>query len=258
MGVWDGKVGVFTGSGGGIGRATALLFVERGGRAVIADVNSEGGEETVRMAGGAEKAVFVRADTTSEEQVQQLMETAVSTFGSLDFVHNNAAILLRNNSIEEIPVDEFRRVIDINLTGVFVVMRAAIPIMRRQRSGVIVNMSSIGALAIGGTRSLAYTASKAAVLAMTRATGNTVAEDGIRVNALMPGVVETPMTQGGPVLAAAREQGQPVFAAEDMARAALYCAETEDLNAAFIRYIPTPAGGELTRMKDYDWDVLSL
>jgi NAD(P)-dependent dehydrogenase (short-subunit alcohol dehydrogenase family) len=219
-------------------------------------VKEGGGEETARMAGGPEKAIFVRTDTTSEADVQRLMESAVSTFGSVDMVHNNAAILTRYASIEEIDVDEFRRVVDVNLTGVFLVMKPAVPIMKRQRSGVIVNMSSMGA--IGSLGVLAYSAAKAGVLAMTRAMGQALAEDGIRVNALMPGLVETPMTEGGPVVAGARAAGQPIFKPEDMARAVAFCAEREDLNAAYVQYVPTREGGHLGRMREFEWEALAM
>ena len=255
MTFWDGKVAVITGGGGGIGRATALLFVERGARVVIADLKEDGGRETVEMAGGPDHAVFVRADTTSVDDVGRLMDAAVDAFGRIDVLHNNAAIIERFDRIEDEPVERFRRVIDINLNGLFICSRAAVPHLRAQ-GGVIVNMSSMGA--VGAANILAYGSAKAGVLALTRGLSQQLAADGIRVNAIMPGLVETPMTAEGPAIARARREQLPVFQPEEMARAVAYAAEHEELNGAFLQYVPTAEGPRFAKMEPWTWEPLEL
>ena len=255
MTFWDGKVAVITGGGGGIGRASALLFVERGARVVIADLKEDGGRETVEMAGGPEHAAFVRADTTSVDDVGRLMDAAVDAFGRIDVVHNNAAIIERFDRIEDEPVERFRRVIDINLNGLFICSKAAVPHLRAQ-GGVIVNMSSMGA--VGAANILAYGSAKAGVLALTRGLSQQLAGDGIRVNAIMPGLVETPMTAEGPAIARARREQLPVFQPEEMARAVAYAAEHEELNGAFLQYVPTAEGPRFAKMEPWTWEPLEL
>ena len=255
MTFWDGKVAVITGGGGGIGRASALLFVERGARVVIADLKEDGGRETVEMAGGPGHAVFVRADTTSVDDVGRLMEAAVVAFGRIDVLHNNAAIIERFDRIEDEPVERFRRVIDINLNGLFICSQAAVPHLRAQ-GGVIVNMSSMGA--VGAANILAYGSAKAGVLALTRGLSQQLAADGIRVNAIMPGLVETPMTAEGPAIARARREQLPVFQPEEMARAVAYAAEHEELNGAFLQYVPTAEGPRFAKMEPWTWEPLEL
>ncbi len=255
MTFWDGKVAVITGGGGGIGRASALLFVERGARVVIADLKEDGGHETVEMAGGPDHAVFVRADTTSVDDVARLMDAAVGAFGQIDVLHNNAAIIERFDRIEDEPVERFRRVIDINLNGLFICSKAAVPHLRAQ-GGVIVNMSSMGA--VGAANILAYGSAKAGVLALTRGLSQQLAGDGIRVNAIMPGLVETPMTAEGPAIARAQREQLPVFQPEEMARAVAYAAEHEELNGAFLQYVPTAEGPRFAMMEPWTWEPLEL
>ncbi|MCY4614923.1 MAG: SDR family oxidoreductase [Chloroflexi bacterium] len=255
MTFWDGKVAVITGGGGGIGRASAPLFVGRGARVVIADLKEDGGRETVEMAGGPEHAVFVRADTTSVDDVGRLMDAAVDAFGRIDVLHNNAAIIERFDRIEDEPVERFRRVIDINLNGLFICSKAAVPHLRAQ-GGVIVNMSSMGA--VGAANILAYGSAKAGVLALTRGLSQQLEADGIRVNAIMPGLVETPMTAEGPAIARARREQLPVFQPEEMARAVAYAAEHEELNGAFLQYVPTAEGPRFAKMEPWTWEPLEL
>ena len=255
MTFWDGKVAVVTGGGGGIGRASALLFVERGARVVIADLKEDGGHETVELAGGAGHATFVRADTTSVDDVTALMDAAAGAYGRIDALINNAAIIERFDRIEDEPVERFRRVIDINLNGLFICSKAAVPHLRAQ-GGVIVNMSSMGA--VGGANILAYSSAKAGVLALTRGLSQQLAGDGIRVNAIMPGLVETPMTVDGPAIARARREDLPVFAPDEMARAVAYAAEHEELTGACLQYMHAPDGPRFARMEPWTWEPLEL
>ena len=256
MTFWDGKVAVVTGGGGGIGRASALLFVERGARVVIADLKEDGGHETAELAGGEDHATFVRADTTSVDDVTALMDAAVGAYGRIDALINNAAIIERFDRIEDEPVERFRRAIDINLNGLFICSKAAVPHLRAQGGGVIVNMSSMGA--VGGANILAYSSAKAGVLALTRGLSQQVAGDGIRVNAIMPGLVETPMTVDGPAIARARREDLPVFAPEEMARAVAYAAEHEELTGACLQYMYAPDGPHFARMEPWTWEPLEL
>ncbi len=256
LGFWDGKVAVITGSAGGIGRASALLFVERGARVVVSDLNEAGGEETVKLAGGPEHATFVGADTTSAADAAHLMEAAVSAFGGIDVLVNDAAILHRHERIEDVPLESFLGVINVNLNGGFIVTQAAVPYLKQRGGGVIVNMSSMGAR--GGPNILSYSAAKAGVLALTRGLSAQLEPFNIRVNALMPGLVETPMTVAGPAIENARRAGAYVFRPEEMARAVAYCAEHEELNGASISYSPTLDGPQLSIQKEWEYEPLTL
>ena len=171
-------------------------------------------------------------------------------------LHNNAAIIERYDHIEDEPVERFRRVIDVNLNALFISSKAVVPLMRRQGGGVIVNMSSMGA--IGGANILAYSSAKAGVLALTRGLAQQLSADGIRVNALMPGLVETPMTADGPAIERARREGLPVFEPEEMARAVAYAAEHEELTGALLQYVPTQDGARFGIMQPWAWEPLQL
>ena len=256
MAFWEDKVAVVTGGGGGIGRASALLFAQRGARVVVADLNEEAGRATAELVGGAERAIFVAVDTTSQEDVARLMQAALDAFGRVDVLHNNAAIIERYDRIEDEPLERFRRVIDVNLNALFICSKAVVPLMRRQGGGVIVNMSSMGAT--GGPYTLAYSSAKAGVLALTRGLAQQLSADRIRVNALMPGLVETPMTADGPAIERARREGLPVFEPEEMARAVAYAAEHDELNGALLQYPPSQDGARFGIMQPWAWEPLEL
>jgi NAD(P)-dependent dehydrogenase (short-subunit alcohol dehydrogenase family) len=183
------RVVVITGAGSGIGAATARLFAAEGAHVVIGDIDENA--ETV-VASLATPGVFVRTDVTRAQSVEQLMTVAVKLFGRLDVLVANAGIAEVKSPIHELDIDAWQRVIDINLTGVALCNKYAAQHMLQGGGGVIVNMASILAH-VGQANSHAYTASKAAVVNLTRSVALTYARQGIRANCVSPGYIETPL-----------------------------------------------------------------
>ncbi|WP_017601550.1 3-oxoacyl-ACP reductase [Nocardiopsis lucentensis] len=189
---FDGRVAVITGAGSGIGRATALRLAEEGARIVAVDVDEEGGKRVAEDTGG----LFVRTDVTDEEQVREAFATARSAYGSVDVAFNNAGISPPDDdSILTTGMDAWRRVQEVNLTSVYLCCKYALPHMRERGRGSIVNTASFVATMGAATSQISYTASKGGVLALSRELGVQFAREGIRVNALSPGPVNTPLLQ---------------------------------------------------------------
>jgi NAD(P)-dependent dehydrogenase (short-subunit alcohol dehydrogenase family) len=195
----DGKVAVITGGCSGIGLATGRRFVEEGARVVIGDLDEENGERIVAgldSLGGGPGGVFVRCDVTSPEDVQRLFRTAKDTFGSVDVAFNNAGISPpEDDSILTTDLAAWKKVQEVNLTSVYLCCKAALPYMLEQQRGSIINTASFVARLGAATSQISYTASKGGVLALSRELGVQFARDGVRVNALCPGPVNTPLLQ---------------------------------------------------------------
>lgn len=191
----EGKVAVVTGGGSGIGRVAALLFASEGASVVVADVAADqatSAADEIVAAGG--RAVAVGVDVSDQEQVQAMVDTAVSSFGGLHVIFNNAGIFPDDDGgVLDTPPETWARVMDVNLKGVWLGCRAAVPAMLDSGGGSIVNVASFVALMGAATAQLAYTASKGGVLAMTRELAVEYARQGIRANSLCPGPIETPL-----------------------------------------------------------------
>jgi NAD(P)-dependent dehydrogenase (short-subunit alcohol dehydrogenase family) len=186
------RVAVVTGGASGIGLATARRFAAEGAHVVVGDVDPTTGKAAADEVGG----VFVQVDVTSPEQVTGLFDEAVKTFGSLDIAFNNAGISpADDDSILTTGLDAWRRVQEVNLTSVYLCCKAAIPHMQARGRGSIINTASFVARMGAATSQISYTASKGGVLAMSRELGVQFAREGIRVNALSPGPVNTPLLQ---------------------------------------------------------------
>jgi NAD(P)-dependent dehydrogenase (short-subunit alcohol dehydrogenase family) len=187
------KVGLVTGAGSGIGRATAVAFAREGARVAVADVQVEGGEETVALIkkqGG--EAIFMRTDVSRNDDVKALVEKVFKTWDRLDFAHNNAGIEGTQALTADCTEDAWDRIIAINLKGIWLCMRHEIPLMLGRGGGSIVNTASVAGL-VGFAGLPAYCASKGGIIQLTRAAALEYAKTGIRVNVVCPGVVRTPM-----------------------------------------------------------------
>ena len=226
---FDDKTVFVTGGGSGIGRETALRCAREGATVVVADVDVEGGEETVAAveALGPGAADFVELDVTDAAAVRDAVDAAADTHG-LDVMVNNAGIAQSNNPLEEVPLEERDRIFDINASGVWNGCRAAIPHLREQGSGAIVNVASLAGV-IGQPWSAAYALTKGGVAKMTRSIAWELGRHGVRANAVCPGFTDTPMVQGG-----LEERDDPEAAREALERrsALKRLGEPEEIAAA--------------------------
>ena len=191
MGRLDGKVVVITGAGGGIGREAAVLFSEEGASVCVADVSAEQGEAT---AAACREAFFQQVDVVDPASVEAMYEATAERYGGIDVLYNNAGIMPADDaSILETEPDAWDRVLDVNAKGVYLCCRQGIPRLLERGGGSVINVASFVALVGAATSQIAYTASKGAVLSLTRELAVEFARRGVRVNALCPGPVETPL-----------------------------------------------------------------
>ncbi|MBC7347740.1 MAG: SDR family oxidoreductase [Clostridia bacterium] len=228
----SGKVAVVTGAASGMGRAMAETFAAAGAKVVLADWNEAGGQEAVRaITNEGREAVFFQVDVSQVTQVRELVAFAVGRYGRLDVMVNNAGVALlgQDGPVAEVSEETWEKVININLKGVYLGMKYALPQMVAQGGGVIINTASIAGL-VGFPGLAAYCASKGGIIQLTRATALDYAAHNVRVNAICPGVIRTAMTTNllaDPEVSRRLQEatplrrfGEPV----DVAQAALYLA----------------------------------
>ncbi len=242
----------------GNGRATAVLFAREGARVLVADRNLASAEETCAMIeaeGGRASAIEI--DVSRETDCSRLIAACVERFGRIDVLHNNVGIGAGDASVQHIEMDAFERIFKVNLEGPLMTCKHALPVMREQRAGAIINVSSIASIA-AATNMVAYKTSKAALNALTHTLAMANARYGIRVNAILPGLINTPMAiegvsaaRGIPKQQLIEERDRQVplgkmGSAWDIAHAALFLASDE---AAFITGVLLPVdGGQSARV----------
>lgn len=229
----EGKVAVITGAGTGIGRATAKLFAREGAKVVVAELNAEAGEQTAQVivqSGG--EAIAVRTDVTDPDSIQATIDRAVQHYGGLHVLHNNAGgSTLQDSDVTQAPLEEFWRVIKLDLFGTFLGCRFGIPEIIRSGGGSVINMASnLALMGIAGRD--CYTAAKGGVAAMTRSLAVEFAPQKVRVNALAPSATMTDrvkalMAGNAAIDRLAQSHLLGLIAPEDIAQAALFLASTE-------------------------------
>jgi NAD(P)-dependent dehydrogenase (short-subunit alcohol dehydrogenase family) len=192
---FKGKVAFVTGAASGIGRATAIAFALEGASVVVADISEQGSHETTNIIKEAdERALPVKCDVSQTEDVKSCLGQAIETFGRLDFAFNNAGVEQKLALTAELAVEEWDRVVNINMRGLFLCLKHEIPLMLKQGGGAIVSTSS-GAGVKGFKAEAAYVAAKHGVVGLTKAAALDYAQSNVRINAVAPGIIDTQMIQ---------------------------------------------------------------
>ena len=244
------KVAIVTGASSGIGRGIATLFVAEGAQVIVVDIDDDRGHHVAAALGGADVARFIHADVGDGAQVRALVDETMTTFGGIDILVNNAATVLFKRLVDT-EEHEWDRVVSTNLRGVYLCCRYAIPHMLHRGGGTIVNMSSVRALATTPLVS-SYDASKGAIVALTRTLALEHARDGIRVNCVLPGSIDTPVFRANLRADGDEEEGYRATAAgiplgrvgqpSDIARAVLFLVGDE---AGYVTGAPFIVDGGL-------------
>lgn len=226
----ENKVAIITGAGSGIGRETAMLFAKEGARVVVADVNEKGGEETaaeIKKDGG--DGFFAKVCVTNREQVKHMVKDSLEKYGRIDVLINNAAII-QDALVSKMTEEQWEGVINVNLKGPFNCIQAVVEVMINQGNGVIINAASIVGL-FGNIGQVNYAATKAGLIGMTKSLAKELGKKGIRVNAVAPGFITTPMTSKVPekILEIMRDKTPlcRLGEAKDVAYAYLYLSSDE-------------------------------
>ena len=244
-----GKVALVTGGTSGIGAACAKMFAQSGAHVVFCGRKEEAGqkvaEDICKSCEGAGDAVFAKCDVSQEEDVVALIDFVMQKFGKLDILMNNAGVMLPSMEVERMPVADWKKTFDINILGMFLVTRYAKPALLKSR-GVILNNGSIAGLQhYAAGRSYAYSASKAAVIQFSHQMAKNYGEEGIRVNCICPGIIETPILHGrDPKIYEERIPLGRVGKPEDVAKVALFLVSDD---AAYLTgtVIPVDGGASL-------------
>lgn len=225
----ENKVAVITGAGSGIGKETALLFAIEGAKVVVADMNEKAGEETVAEIKKNGEGFFVKLDVSNREQSKQIVKTTLENYGRIDILINNAGIA-QDAFLSKMTEEQWDKVINVNLKGVFNCTQAVVEVMMNQGNGVIINTSSIVGLS-GNVGQVNYAATKAGLIGMTKTLAKELGRKGIRVNAVAPGFIATPMTSKVPekILEMMKEKTplRRLGETKDVAYAYLYLASDE-------------------------------
>lgn len=248
--MFEHRVAIVTGAAAGIGRATAVAFAEQGAAVIVADIDDESGKAVaaeIESDGG--QAVYVHCDVTRDEDVQEMVAAAVDKFGRLDYAFNNAGIEIEQQKLADGHESDFDQIIDVNVKGVWRCMKHQIPVMLTHGGGAIVNTASIAGLGAAPKMSI-YSASKHAVIGLTKSAAVEYAKKGIRVNAVCPAVIDTDMFRRAAAsdprkaeYAAAMHPVGRLGTAEEIAAAVLYlCSD----GARFTTGVALPLDGGAT------------